>query len=542
MKRIFLLILSLIVVSSGIYAKDFNKQQLELRLQVVKYLSNEGFQPKIDKDGDVLFVKNDITYYLIINENWNEPYLMTLYTEFGYDDEHNYSRSNLENCITVVAQHKVVKLYCMEESYTYRSDIFCKDAEILKSSFYSMLNEIEAARKNVSTTLFAGLGDIDITNDKNAVFDKAISFYKDEDYEKSFSLFKFLAESGYEKSFGFMGLAYELGEGTSKNVRLMKEFYNKAIESGYYWCAYRLGIYNYNEGNYDEAMSNLIKCSANENSFRSEAFFSIGKMHENGEGTEIDISKAVTCYRKSVQYASELDCDARLALMRMGEVVEPEEDFVEATKSMLMGLTPADMYEVGTEYEYGMNNRYVSLPKAYAYYKAAADKGYTKAESKMGSIYVSKYYPFQDESKSNKYYSKAVKSYRKQADKNGDACYELGYMYQNGYGVDKDMEQAKYYYKSGAMLGDRNAAWRLGLIYIDEMEYTEAYKFLLRASEAGQGMAMFELAKLYENGLGTAYNREKAIEWYKKCAESTYMARNDARNALKRLGNDDGKY
>ena len=92
------------------------------------------------------------------------------------------------------------------------------------------------------------------------------------------------------------------------------------------------------------------------------------------------------------------------------------------------------------------------------------------------------------------------------------------------------------------MLGDKNAAWRLGVIYIDEMEYTEAYKFLLRAAEAGQGMAMFELAKLYENGLGTAHNREKAIEWYRKCAKSTYMAADDARKALRRLENDDGKY
>ena len=48
--------------------------------------------------------------------------------------------------------------------------------------------------------------------------------------------------------------------------------------------------------------------------------------------------------------------------------------------------------------------------------------------------------------------------------------------------------------------------------------------------------AMFELAKLFESGLGTSYSKEKAIEWYKRCVESNYRASDDAKEALKRLG------
>ena len=44
-------------------------------------------------------------------------------------------------------------------------------------------------------------------------------------------------------------------------------------------------------------------------------------------------------------------------------------------------------------------------------------------------------------------------------------------MYHNGNGVAVDKEQAKFYYKSGALLGDKNASWRFGLICKDEMEY-----------------------------------------------------------------------
>ena len=178
----------------------------------------------------------------------------------------------------------------------------------------------------------------------------------------------------------------------------------------------------------------------------------------------------------------------------------------------------------------------MSLTKAYAYFKAAADRGNAEAMGKMGEIYVSEFYPFNDKSKSDKYYSKALKAYKKMVDTDGNACYEIGYMYQNGLGVDKDLGQAKYYYKEGALLGDNNAAWRLGLIYKNEMEYTDAYNFLLKAADGGQGMAMFELAKLFESGLGTSYSKEKAIEWYKRCVESNYRASDDAKEALKRLG------
>ena len=540
MKNIFSIIVSLLFVTTGTFAKDFNKEQLALRLEIVKYLSNEGFQPKIDKDGDIIFTRNEVPHYLIINSNWNEPYLVTLYIEFSYDDN-NYIKNNLESCITAVAQHKVVKLYCMENSYTYRSDIFCKDVDVIKTSFYSLLEQIDAARKNVATTLAAGLGGIDITNNKDAVFDKALEYYRNEDYNMSFPLFKYLSESGFDSAYGYLGLAYELGEGVSQDETLMTRYYDKAMENGIYWCAYRLGYYHYTKRNYGDAMNNFIKCGANENPFRSDALYLAGKMHENGEGTERSVTQAVLCYKKSVQYATQLECDARLALIRMGETIEREDEFVDATKTMLMGLTPKEMYKTGEEYELGMNNRYVSLTKAYAFYKAAADKGYTKAISKMGEIYISKFYPFNDKIKSDKYYSKAIRIYKKDVKSDGNACYELGYMYHNGYGIEKNLEQAKFYYKSGALLGDNNAAWRIGLIYKDEMEYAEAFKFLLKSADGGHGMAMYELAQLYENGLGTSYNKDKAIEWYQKCSESSCKASSDAKKALKRLGTNDDK-
>ena len=97
------------------------------------------------------------------------------------------------------------------------------------------------------------------------------------------------------------------------------------------------------------------------------------------------------------------------------------------------------------------------------------------------------------------------------------------------------------YYQKSARMGDKNAAWRYGLICKDEINYTEAFTYLLTAAEKGQGMAMFEVAKLYENGLGTSQNKEKAIEWYTKCSNSNYAAAEDAKEELKRFDVHDAK-
>lgn len=536
MKKISVIMISLVISTLSMVAKDLTKEQMALRLEIFKYLSAEGFQPKIDKDGDVRFTKGEVNFYVIINPNWSEPYLLTLYSGFEYDDSNNYTKSNLESCISTVALTKTVKLYCMDDSFTFRADIFCENANVFNETFYRLLKEFDTAQKAVTTNIKSGLGGMDITGNKEAIFEKAMSYYRADDYERSYPIFKMLVDAGYEKAYGYMGLAYEYGEGTSKDSDLMVKYYEKAIANGAYWCAYRLGNYYYNNQAYDKAINNYIKCGANENGFRAEALYRTGCLYEKGEGMDKSMEQAVIYYKKSVQYSTVLECDARLALMRLGETIEKKEEFVKATKTMLMGLSAKEMYDKGQEYEQGWNNRYVSLPKAYAFYKAAADEGYAKAYSKMGEIYVSKYYPFNDKSKSDKYYQKVFRIYKQNEDKDGNACYELGRMCQNGYGVDKNLEQAKFYYKSGALLGDKNAAWRFGLICKDEMEYSDAYKFFLKAAENGQGMAMYELAKLFEDGLGVNFSREKAIEWYTKCVDSGYVAHSDARKALKRLG------
>lgn len=91
------------------------------------------------------------------------------------------------------------------------------------------------------------------------------------------------------------------------------------------------------------------------------------------------------------------------------------------------------------------------------------------------------------------------------------------------------------------MAHDKNASYEYALICRSDLEYPEAFTYFKQSAEKGHCKAMLELARLYEEGLGTDMNRSKAIEWYKKSLECDNVVVSEARNALKRLGANEEK-
>ncbi|MBR1439400.1 MAG: sel1 repeat family protein [Synergistaceae bacterium] len=86
---------------------------------------------------------------------------------------------------------------------------------------------------------------------------------------------------------------------------------------------------------------------------------------------------------------------------------------------------------------------------------------------------------------------------------NAKAQFNLGVMYQNGYGVKQD--------------------------------YGEAVKWYRLLAEQGNAMAQSNLGYMYENGNGVARDLQEARKWYEKAAAQGHTY---AQDALKRL---DGK-
>lgn len=539
MKRFFLTFIACMTLLIG--HAELNTGQLQLRRNLVTVLSSAGYKPDIDKDGDIFFTDNDVRYWVAIRESWDDPFLITLYTELRYNSEKNRTKSNVEACISVVNQMKTVKLFCKDLVYVLRSDILCKDADIFKNTFKTILAEQKKAQEYINETIASGLGGIDLTGNKGDIYDKAFSLFNQGDYYQAFKLFNYLADVGYPLAYSMLGMAYENGEGVSKDESLMVRNYEKAIENGVAWCAYRLGKYYYDKKNYKKALDYFYQGCSSDNPYRAESYYMIGLMSENGNGTDKNVTTAIKNYRKSVEYSSELQSDGRMALIRLGEQVDDPRDFTDVSKSLLIGLSSDDMYEKGYEYENGLNNRVVSLPKAFGYYKAAAERNNAKANLKMGEIYVSRLYPFNDKAKSDKYYAKALKTLKQQEIDSSDACYHLGIMYKNGLGVEKNNDLAMSYFRTASSKGNRDASYELGLIFQSELERVEAFRLFMAAAEKGHPAAMIEVARAYESGLGTSRDREKAFNWYLKCEKTNTSYSKEATEALKKFGRVDNE-
>lgn len=116
------------------------------------------------------------------------------------------------------------------------------------------------------------------------------------------------------------------------------------------------------------------------------------------------------------------------------------------------------------------------------------------------------------------------------ADKKGHvgAVYELGKLYQNGEGVEKDEKIAIELYQRADERGHAGAAYELAKMYQKELiEVKKGEGALLKkevelfkkAANKGHIEAAYELGQIYENGIGAVQNFKEAYKWYKKATQ-----------------------
>jgi hypothetical protein len=125
-------------------------------------------------------------------------------------------------------------------------------------------------------------------------------------------------------------------------------------------------------------------------------------------------------------------------------------------------------------------------------------------------------------------YATALDEWRPLA-KHGDALaqFQLGQLYENGFGVEQDDTEAMKWYLKSAKQGNVDAKFNIGLMYDlgegVETDYVEAMKWYLKAAELGSIDAMRNIGFLYEYGQGVAPDENKADKWRQK-AENQEIA------------------
>jgi TPR repeat protein len=127
------------------------------------------------------------------------------------------------------------------------------------------------------------------------------------------------------------------------------------------------------------------------------------------------------------------------------------------------------------------------------WYKRAAEAGHSEAQNSMGSIY-------QAESR----YAEALLWYEKAAAQNNAlAISNLAFMYDQGLGVNQDIERARQLYLKSANLGEAQAMYNLGLMYgsgqLGKQDPINACAWTFRALKYSRGVGSLEYKPATEN-------------------------------------------
>jgi uncharacterized RDD family membrane protein YckC len=133
---------------------------------------------------------------------------------------------------------------------------------------------------------------------------------------------------------------------------------------------------------------------------------------------------------------------------------------------------------------------------------------------------------------------------------NARAQNDLGWLYENGQGVPKDLGKAADLYQKAADQGDADAQFNLGNLYRDgrgvpqdsekaielyrkatdgyqkvaDQKFREAAELYQKAADQGDADAQFNLGCLYQNGQGVPKDLEKAAKLYREAADQGHAA------------------
>jgi TPR repeat protein len=99
----------------------------------------------------------------------------------------------------------------------------------------------------------------------------------------------------------------------------------------------------------------------------------------------------------------------------------------------------------------------------------------------------------------------------------------LGYMLQNGAGVERNYSLAVYWYRKAAEQGNADGQNNLGVMYRDGLgvaqDYTQAISWCRKAADQGHAAGQYNLGHMYEKSLGVGRDYAQAIKWYRRAAE-----------------------
>lgn len=216
----------------------------------------------------------------------------------------------------------------------------------------------------------------------------------------------------------------------------------------------------------------------------------IGNMalcYQTGNGAERDSLKAIKLYQKSIEKGNK-------ALFRNQEELAAKGDIF---ADMLLG----SCYENGIGTEKNINT-------AARYYAAAATKGSAEAQLKTGVMLLNAKKP-----------AEAAKFFKMGYERNEPVCtYYYGLLMNRGEGMPKDAREGADIMLKAAEAGQRQAMYEVAMCYFNGNgmmpNAEQGMKWMRRAAAEKAQNAAWILAGNYRQGVGTPVDYDRAMYWY----------------------------
>lgn len=217
------------------------------------------------------------------------------------------------------------------------------------------------------------------------------------------------------------------------------------------------------------------------------------------EATQFKLYAYLVCYSGSKMHA-------------MGYGVEQNyEEAIDWYEQAVEWRNPFAAYALGSMYHHGQGAE-KDEEKAFRYYKMAAEhpsKPNAYAQYQLGSMSA-------DEQESEKWYRMAYQGFRRieQEIPDDKLYYRLGSMNLHGIGTEKNLKLAREYLNKAAIMGNVDAVYGMGKLYL-ESDVQKAISMFELAAEQGNTYAEYQLGKIYCFGQGVPQNLEVGMEWLK---------------------------
>ena len=282
------------------------------------------------------------------------------------------------------------------------------------------------------------------------------------------------------------------------------------------------------EQNFEEAYKLFLLEAENGNAL---AMHDLGRMFADGLGRDIDPDAAYEWYKKALHafLSAEAEKSKPYIQYRIGKMfaagLGTEQSYEWAASWFLQAVEKNHkyaQYSLGGLYYRGQGVMQ-SCETALELYVRSANQGNPYADYELAKMYLNGIGTQKNTEEADRYFKSAFVGFSSlEAESHDDKLqYRIGQMLYTGTGIKKDIHAAISYLEKSAKLGNVNAQYLLGKLWLETGTGNpmQAVAWIEKAADGGNASAQYALAKLYHDGIHVDKDMQKALELFTLSAE-----------------------